>query len=107
MTTTASAGASSAPTIRPQPQPWPPRVALLDCDGRLLSEADVPHQDDEGSVRLAEVAKPDALLGYYFGKSGRRLMVDLGDLVVDGWLETRWDGDRRSWWIEPGEGPTS
>ena len=53
---------------------------------------------------LSEVAKPEALLDYYFGKSARRLMLDLGDRVLDGWLETRWEGGNRSWWVELGCG---
>jgi hypothetical protein len=103
MTTTASTGTSVSQTKPQPPVCWPERIALLDHDGRTLSEAVVLEQSANGSVLLGEVGRPKALLDYYFGKSGRRLMVDLGDRVVDGWLETRWDGTTRSWWIEPGE----
>ena len=103
MTTTASIGAQISPTTHQSSSWWPARIVLLDHDGRMLSEADILEQDADGSVSLGEVARPNALLDYYFGKSARRLMVDLGDLVVDGWLETRWVDGKRSWWVEPSD----
>ena len=107
MTTTASTGARIAPTTQQSSSWWPARIALLDYDGRMLSEANVLEQTADGSVSLGEVARPNALLDYYFGKSARRLMVDLGDLVIDGWLETRWADGKRIWWVEPSEDSTS
>jgi hypothetical protein len=82
---------------------WPPRISVLDVDGRTLGEADVLGPPFDGSLTLGEVAAPERLLAYYFGKAGRRLMLDLGDRMVSGWLETCWDGDRRSWWVALGE----
>jgi len=107
MTIPAPTGASLSPTTLQPAVRWPARIRLLDHDGRLLSEAGVRSGTGQERVLLGDVVKPDALLDFYFGKSGRRLMVDLGDRLVDGWLETRWDGSTRSWWVEPGEEPTS
>ena len=101
--TTAPTGVTLTSTTPQPPSFWPARIALLDHDGRMLSEADVVEQTADGSVSLGEVARPNALLDYYFGKSARRLMVDLGDLVVDGWLETSWVDGTRVWWVEPSD----
>src|SRR5690348_12684672 len=90
----------SLSTVAGQPACWPASIALLDLDGRPLSEADVAGPFDDGCVALGEVAEPDLLLDYYFGRAGRRLMLDLGDRMIDGWLETRWDGGGRTWWVE-------
>jgi hypothetical protein len=107
MTTTDATGTDLTTARTRRQAPWPVRISLLDEDGRGLVEADVLGRASDGCMLLDEVAEPNVLLAYYFGKARRRLMVDLGDVVVDGWLETRWDGTARSWWVEPGEEPTS
>ena len=82
---------------------WPPSALLLDADGAALSDVGLlgPPRDDR--VGLVEVEEPDALLGYYFGHGGRRVMLQLFERVVEGRLATRWAGIERDWWVELGE----
>jgi hypothetical protein len=85
------------------PSSWPPRIDVLDVDGGTLGEADVLGFTLDGYLMLGEVAAPERMIAYYFGKAGRRLMLDLGDRVVSGSLETCWNGDSRNWWVELGD----
>lgn len=107
MTTADVHGASISSAVPRQVSQWPVQARLLDEDGQLLGEVELVSPAGTGGLLLGEVAAPAILLGYYFGKAGRRLMLDLGDRVIDGWLETRWQDGKRTWWVEVGEEPTS
>ncbi len=75
-------------------------VAILDSDGVHLTDVDVPGPPRGGRLVFGDVEEPAALLDYRFGHSDRQVMLFLHDVRIDGWLETRWDGGRRSWWLE-------
>lgn len=79
---------------------WPRTAAILDVDGRLLTEVDVVAPPRDGRIMLGDVDEPAELLDYVFGRGERRAMLSLGDPPVDGWLGTSWEDSRRSWWIE-------
>lgn len=79
---------------------WPQTGAILDIDGRLLTEVDVAGPPRGGRIMLGDVDEPAALLGYVFGHGCRHVMLSLGNGPVDGWLGTSWEGSRRSWWLE-------
>jgi hypothetical protein len=94
-------------TIRhPAPQPtaptitWPRVATILDADGMLLSEVDVLGPPHDGRLSFGDVQEPAALLDYYFGCGGRRPMLRIDCDTVEGWLETRYEGGQRSWWLE-------
>jgi hypothetical protein len=98
---------ASATIQRSEPQTaapgitWPTVVAILDSDGKHLTDVDVPGPPRGGRLLLGDVEEPAALLDYCFGYSDRQVMLVLRDVLIDGWLETRWEGGRRSWWLEP------
>jgi hypothetical protein len=100
---------TSATIRRSEPHPdapaiiWPRTAAILDADGRLLTEVDAAGPPRGGRVFLNNVDKPAALLDYCFGHGCRRVMLSLGDAALDGWLGTRWEGSFRSWWLEVDE----
>jgi hypothetical protein len=75
---------------------WPTAVAILDSDGVHLTDVDVPGPPRSGRLLFGDIDEPAALLDYCFGHSDRQVMLFLHDVLVDGWLETRWEGGRRS-----------
>lgn len=89
----------AAPTIT-----WPQTVTVRDVDGAYLSDALVSAVQQGGRLVLDDVVEPSALLDYYFGQGGRQIMLSLDGAPAEGWLETRWEGCRRSWWLELDEG---
>lgn len=97
---------TSATIRRSDPQPatptiiWPDVAVILDADGKPLSEVDMLGPPDDGRLRFADVAEPSALLDYYFGQGGRQTTLRISSGTVEGWLETRWEGSHRRWWIE-------
>ena len=94
-------------TIRhsdPRPAPptitWPRPAAILVPDGASLSEVVLLGSPHDGRLLFGEVNEPAALLDYYFGIGGRRITIHVDGCVVRGWLETRWEGSHRTWWLE-------
>jgi hypothetical protein len=94
-------------TIRrsdPRPAPptitWPRPASILDADGASLSEVEVLGPPHDGRLLFGEVHEPAALLDYYFGHGGRQTMLRFDCDTVEGWLETRWEGSQRQWWLE-------
>jgi hypothetical protein len=75
-------------------------ATILDLDGALLSEVDVLGPPHDGRLSFGDVYEPAALLDYYFGSGERWLMVHIAGNTVEGWLETRYEGGERTWWIE-------
>ena len=74
-------------------------VTVFDADGRPLTDATT--RGGHGSrVILAEVESPGVLLQYYFGRGERRVMVELDATLVDGSIETCWQGTDRAWWVD-------
>ena len=84
-----------APTVT-----WPHTVAILDADGAYLTEADVSGPPRGGRLWFGDVDEPAALLDYCFGHGSRQVMLSLDGTPATGWLETRWEGHRRSWWLD-------
>lgn len=86
--------------LAPPPPAWPSSAVLLDSDGATLSDVSLLGPPRDRRVALADVEAPDALLDYYFGRSGRRVLLQLIGRLVEGTLATRWAGLDREWWIE-------
>lgn len=82
---------------------WPCAADILDADGVPLSGVELLGPIQNRRLLLQDVEKPCALLAYCFGRGERQILVSFEDGVVEGWLATRWEGDRRSWWLELGE----
>lgn len=76
-------------------------VTLYGPDDAALTDASIRFQDDSGAMVLADVARPDALLQYYFGRGGSEIRVDLDGRPLRGRLATRWLGSGRAWFIRP------
>ena len=99
---------TSATIRRSEPQPGasvilcPCAAVILDADGAPLSGVDVLEPIEEGSLPFGAVEEPAALLDYCFGRGKRQIMLSFESGVVEGWLETRWEGGDRSWWLELG-----
>ena len=74
-------------------------TTIFDADGRPLAGAELVSADDSPLVTLEVVDYPGRLLGYYFGRGERRVMVELGGTLVPGEIDTRWQGSHRAWWV--------
>jgi hypothetical protein len=79
-------------------------VTVRDVDGAYLSDALVSGTQQGSRLVLDDVVESSALLDYYFGHGGRQVMLSVDGAPADGWLETSWEGCRRSWWLELDEG---
>jgi hypothetical protein len=79
---------------------WPCVADVLDADGALLSGAELPGPTEAGRLALDTIDKPCALLAYCFGRGERQILVSFAGQIVEGRLATRWERDRRSWWLE-------
>jgi hypothetical protein len=73
---------------------------VLDADGIPLSGVELLGPVVAGRLPLDAVDKPCALLAYCFGRGERQILVSFAGRLDEGWLATRWEGDRRSWWLE-------
>jgi hypothetical protein len=74
-------------------------VTVFDADGRPLTDA-TAQAEHRSRVILADVESPGVLLQYYFGRGERRVMVELDATLVDGSIETCWQGTDRAWWVD-------
>src|SRR5262245_61107983 len=79
-------------------------VRVRDADGIPLTVATAAQAErDDGAVVLAEVDEPGVLMGYYFGRGERLVMMELPNLVpplmIEGTLETWWLAGARVWQI--------
>lgn len=81
------------------PLAWPAEALLTDPNGQPLTWADLPGPPEDGWLALGEIDEPAVLLVYYFGQGGREVMLELQDRTVRTLLDTRWEGDRRVWWL--------
>jgi hypothetical protein len=79
---------------------WPRVAAILDADGAPLAEVGLLGPPHGGRLVFGEVSEPAALLDDYFGIGGRQTMLHFDGGAVWGWLETRWEGCHRRWWLE-------
>ena len=70
--------------------------AILDDRDIVVSSASVQFSSDPRLIALAGVDER-ALLGYYFARGSRRVVIDLGAVRLSGRLDTRWAGGRRRW----------
>src|SRR4051812_47798141 len=91
----------SPPHTTAQASTWPRTARILDADGAYLSDVDALGLPCDGRLLLGAVGEPAALLDQCFGRGDRQVMLDLEDAPLTGWLETRWEGGHRVWWIEP------
>jgi hypothetical protein len=96
----------SATNRQSEPHPVAPAITgprtatILDLDGTPLSDVDVLGPPDDGRLAFGDIDEPAALLDYYFGQSGRQLVLRFDDDAVEGRLETQWEGSQRTWWFE-------
>ena len=74
-------------------------ATISDADGRPLAEAELRCAEDSPVVTLESVDYSGPLLGYYFGRGERRVMVEVGGTLVPGQLDTHWQGAGRAWWV--------
>lgn len=93
------------PGSRPNERPYrlTTEAALLDHDGVTLARIEGFRVLDDGRLLLGHVDDPEALLGYYFGRGRRQIILSLVTTVVEGRLDTCWAGNGRRWWIELNE----
>jgi hypothetical protein len=77
-------------------------TVLRDAKGAPLCHVDVLVSPDHRTIDIADVAAPDVLLDFYFGRAGRRVTLRLIDGQVEGRIETRWETTGRRWWLELG-----
>jgi hypothetical protein len=91
---------SSEPHPVASPIDWRQTATILDTDGARLTDCDVRGPPQGKRLLLGDVNEPAALLSYYFGHGGRKVLLSLGNDVIEGWLETRWEGNRRGWWLD-------
>ena len=75
-------------------------VTVRNTEGALLTEAEVRLEGGSRVIALAEVREPGALLHYFFGRSGRQVIVEVGAQRLVAQLETRWQGSDRLWLIK-------
>jgi hypothetical protein len=79
---------------------WPCAAVLLDADGAPLAGVDVLNPVEDGRLPFDAVDELAALLNYCFGQGKHQVMLSFENGIVEGWLETRWEGNHRSWWLE-------
>ena len=93
------------PASRPDERPYrlTTEAALLDHDGVTLVRIEGFRVLDDGRLLLGHVDDPEALLGYYFGRGRRQIILSLVTTVIEGRLDTCWTGNGRCWWIELNE----
>ncbi|MFN8632661.1 MAG: hypothetical protein U0893_02315 [Chloroflexota bacterium] len=78
----------------------PHAITICDASGVPLSDADAVEPALDGRLTLRDVADSAALLERCFGLGDRQVTVTVDGVAVDGWLETRWEGGHRDWWVE-------
>lgn len=76
-------------------------VALCDLKGRAIARVvlDSASNDREFAVQRI-VAGKGALLGQYFGKALREVMLESGDFRMRARLSTTWLGYQRRWFLQ-------
>jgi hypothetical protein len=97
---------TSAPIRHNEAQPtavvqtWPRVEAILDADGQHLTDVGILGPPRGGRVELDDIGEPAALIDQYFGRGEQTVMLSLEDGRIVASLRTRWEGSRRSWWLE-------
>ena len=75
-------------------------VAIPDDTDLVVSGAAVQFCSDPRVIALGGVDER-ALLDYYFTRARRRVVLEVGPVQLRGRLHTRWNGNRRSWFMTP------
>ena len=83
-------------------------ATIRDLDGVALASVVLDDHSDGPRLSVGRVAggKPK-LLGHYFGKGLRQVLLDSGDFQFLAILSTAWKGTSRQWFLElraPGYG---
>jgi hypothetical protein len=73
-------------------------VTILDDHGLIVSTGSA-RIDADARVIAFTPANAGAMLGYYFDRAGRHVVVDFGEVRLLGRIETRWDGQQRHWLV--------
>jgi hypothetical protein len=81
-------------------------VTILDDHGLIVSTGSA-RIDADARVIAFTPANTGAMLGYYFDRAGRYVVVDFGEVRLLGRIETQWDGRQRHWLVrtDPPPGP--
>src|SRR4051794_5045119 len=103
---------ASAPVRQREPRTtsllrtWPHAATIVNEDGTHLSTIIVLGPPYDGRIVFGEVSEPAALLNHRFGRGGGQVMLIDNDDNIYGCLQTRWEGNHRTWWLEVDEWPT-
>lgn len=73
-------------------------ATILDKDGHEIADATLEIPVNGSTARL-RVPRANGLLNYYFGRGGRKVLVDTPDGRVEGHLNTHWERFGRVWEI--------
>ncbi len=77
---------------------------VLDEQGSFLATAVMRPADGGRALLLSRVVGKGRLLGYYFGRGGRKVLIETGDFRLRGRLRTRWLENERLWIVDLDEG---
>lgn len=75
-------------------------LTVRDGHGTPLSDVSPRPGPTRNSLILIGVARPGALLSYYFGCCGRRITISFNAWHTDGRINTRWCQHGRQWLVE-------
>lgn len=73
---------------------------VLASNGELLSHGLVGRGSGPSTIVLDQASARGALLGYYFARGLRDVIVRIGDFQLQGRLRTSWEETHREWTIE-------
>ncbi len=77
-------------------------AAIHDEHGRVLASVTLAQSDGSMALDVDRVESGKGqLLHYYFGRGGRRVWLEVGDIAMLGALSTRWNlaQNRRDWTV--------
>lgn len=72
-------------------------ATILDEDGEVIVDCTLEIPINGSTARLVRLPRANGLLAYYFGRNGRRVVVETPDGNVEGHLNTHWERFGRVW----------
>ena len=73
---------------------------VFGTNGEALTQAIVGAGSPPSTIHLDQLSGRGALLGYYFARGLRDVIVCIGDFQLRGRLRTTWIDDHREWQID-------
>ena len=72
-------------------------ATILDGDGEVIVDCTLEIPINGSTARLVRLPRANGLLAYYFGRNGRRVVVETPDGNLEGHLNTHWERFGRVW----------